>query len=170
MRSKLILVPMLGVSLALVGGSSAAFADSQAHHDRNPGVLVLRVTVTNSQETDLDLGAAGPSVGDRFSVFGDIVRNGTRVGVGGYECVTLLYRPGPTPAGPPAAQTDLCSGALALREGQVTVQGLVNRTGPVPITIAVTGGTGAYRTAHGELQTSGPNEAGDEPLTLRLIL
>jgi hypothetical protein len=38
----------------------------------------------------------------------------------------------------------------------------------VPVTI--TGGTGAYRTAHGELQTSGPNEQGDEPLTLKLIL
>jgi hypothetical protein len=38
------------------------------------------------------------------------------------------------------------------------------------VSIAITGGTGAYRTAHGELETSGPNEAGDEPLTLRLIL
>jgi hypothetical protein len=26
----------------------------------------------------------------------------------------------------------------------------------VPVTIAITGGTGAYRTAHGELQTSDP--------------
>jgi hypothetical protein len=52
----------------------------------------------------------------------------------------------------------------------ITIQGLVDRTGPVPVTIAITGGTGAYRTAHGELQTSGPNEQGDEPLTLKLIL
>ena len=36
----------------------------------------------------------------------------------------------------------------------------------MPVTIAITGGTGAYRTAHGELETSGPNEAGNEPLTL----
>jgi hypothetical protein len=170
MRSKLLLVPVLGVLIAVTSASSAAFADSQARSDDNGRVRVLRVTLTNSHETDLDLGASGPSVGDRFSVFGDLVRNGTRVGVAGYECVTLLYRPGPDPAGPPAALTDLCSGALALREGQITVQGLVDRTGPVPVTIAVTGGTGAYRTAHGELQTSGPNQAGDEPLIVRLIL
>ena len=52
----------------------------------------------------------------------------------------------------------------------ITIQGLVDRTGPVPVTIAITGVTGAYRSAHGELQTSGPNEQGDEPLTLKLIL
>jgi hypothetical protein len=109
-------------------------------------------------------------VGDRFSVFGDVVRNGERVGAGGYECVTLLFRPGADPAGQPDALTDQCVGTLSLRQGQITAQGLVDRTGPVPVTIAITGGTGAYRTAHGEFQTSGPNEQGDEPLTLRLIL
>jgi hypothetical protein len=170
MRSKLLLVSVLGALFAITSASLAAFADNQARHDDNARARILKVTLTNSHETDLDLGAAGPSVGDRFSVFGDVVRNGTRVGTGGYECVTLLYRAGPDPAGPPAAQTDQCTGTLALREGQITVQGLVDRTGPVPITIAVTGGTGAYRTAHGELQTSGPNQAGDEPITLRLIL
>jgi hypothetical protein len=170
MRPKLILAPVLGVLLA-VTITSSAFANSQPRHDDNARVRVLHVTLTNVQGTDIDLGAAGPSAGDRFTIFGNLVRNGTRAGVGGYECVTLLYRPGSDPAGPPAALTDQCFGTLALREGQITVQGLVDRTGPpVPVTIAVTGGTGAYRTAHGELQTSGPNEAGDEPLTLRIIL
>ena len=172
MRSKLLLVPVFGILIAVASASSAAFAGSPARHDHNTGVRVLRVTLTNSQETDLDTAPAGPSVGDRFSVFGDLVRTGTstRIGVGGYDCVTLRYQPGTSPAGPPAALIDQCSGTLALRDGQIAVQGLVDRTGPVPITIAVTGGTGAYRTAHGELQTSGPNQAGDEPLILRLIL
>jgi hypothetical protein len=41
----------------------------------------------------------------------------------------------------------------------------------MPVTIAITGETGTDRTAHGELQTSGPvNQQGDEPLTLKLIL
>jgi hypothetical protein len=171
MRAKVILgTAALGLTVALTGASSSAFANSQGHHDNNGGVRVLKVTLTNTQEAGFDNGAKGPSVGDRFSVFGDVVRNGKRVGAGGLECVTLQYTPGPDPAGPPAAQTDLCTATLALREGQISVQGLVDRAGPVPITVPVTGGTGAYRTAHGELQTSGPNEAGDEPLTLRLIL
>jgi hypothetical protein len=62
-------------------------------------------------------------------------------------------------------------GSLSLAKGQITVRGLVDRTGPVPVTIAITGGTGTHRTAHGELQTSGSvNQQGDEPLTLKLIL
>src|SRR5262245_8063999 len=85
MRSKLVLVPILGTLLAVTSASSAAFADSPAHHDDNAGVRILKVTLTNTHETDLDLGAPGPSVGDRFSVFGDVVRNGTRAGTGGYE-------------------------------------------------------------------------------------
>jgi hypothetical protein len=59
---------------------------------------------------------------------------------------------------------------VSLPKGQITVQGLVDRTGPVPIKLAITGGTGAYRTALGELETSGPNDQGDERLTLKLIL
>jgi hypothetical protein len=43
-------------------------------------------------------------------------------------------------------------GSLSLAKGQITVRGLVDRTGPVPVTIAITGGTGTDRTAHGELQ------------------
>jgi hypothetical protein len=43
-------------------------------------------------------------------------------------------------------------GSLSLGKGQITVRGLVDRTGPVPVTIAITGGTGTHRTAHGELQ------------------
>jgi hypothetical protein len=70
-----------------------------------------------------------------------------------------------TPAGEPEAATDQCVATLSLPKGQITVQGLVDRTGPMPVTLAITAGTGAYRTAHGELQTSGPNEQGDELLS-----
>jgi hypothetical protein len=47
-------------------------------------------------------------------------------------------------------------GTFSLAKGPDTVQGLVDRTGPVPVTIAITGGAGADRTVHGELQTSAP--------------
>jgi len=169
MRSTLILLPVIGATLAISGASSAAFADSQVGQSGHPGARVLNVTLTNSVGTEVDLKEPGPSAGDRFSVYGDLVRHGSKAGTGGYECVTVMYKAGSDPAGPPAAESDLCSGTLALKEGQISIQGLVDRTGPIPVTIAVVGGTGAYRTAHGELQTSGPNEAGDEPLILRII-
>jgi hypothetical protein len=170
MPKKLILSAILGlllagasVSLAVAGGGK-----NGGHHGDD--VRVLQVTLTNTHETDFDLGASGSSVGDRFIVFGTVTQNGQRVGMGGYECLTVLFKPGPSPTAEPEALTDQCVATLSLAQGQITAQGLVDRTGPVPISIAITGGTGVYRTGHGEVETSGPNAAGDEPLTLRLIL
>jgi hypothetical protein len=160
LKTKLILGAILALVLA-VTSVSLAFAGGDSKGDNNGDkVRILHVTLRNTQETPLDLGASGPSVGDRFIVFGDLYRNDKRVGAGGYECVTMLFTPGPDPAGEPEAATDQCVATLSLPKGQITVQGLVDRTGPVPVTLAITGGTGAYRTAHGEAETSGPNEQG----------
>jgi hypothetical protein len=85
--------------------------------------------------------------------------------------VTLLYRPGPDPNGPPAALTDQCVGTFSLAKGPITVQGLVDRTGPMPVTIAITGRPAP--TAPPPASCKPPDQAtnrGDEPLTLKLIL
>ena len=130
LKTKLI----LGASLALLlvaTSVSLAFASGDPKGDTNGDkVHVLHVTLRNSQETPLDLGAPGPSVGDRFIVFGDLFRNDKRVGAGGYECVTMLFTPGPDPTGEPEAATDQCVATLSLPKGQITVQGLVDRTRP----------------------------------------
>jgi hypothetical protein len=168
MHKRLILGALLGTVLA-VAGVSLAFA-GDATSGGGDDVRVLNLTLTDTQVTDLDLGDPGPSAGDRFIVFGTVLWNGEPAGMGGYECVTMLFRPGPDPNGPPEAATDQCTGSVLLAQGQLTAQGLVDRTGPVPVTVGITGGTGAYRTAHGEFETSGPNDAGNEPFTLRLIL
>jgi hypothetical protein len=171
MKSKLILGAILTLLLA-VTSVSFAFASGDAKGDNNGDkVRILQVTLQHrGQEAQLDLGASGPSIGDRFIFSGNLVRNGKRVGVGAGDCVTVLFTPGPDPQGEPEAATDQCTATVSLPKGQITVQGLVDRTGPVPIKLAITGGTGAYRTAHGELETSGPNDQGDERLTLKLIL
>jgi allene oxide cyclase-like protein len=165
MRNKL----MLGAVLAVTSGSLAFAGGSR--HDSDGKVRILQVTLQHrGQDANLDLGASGPSIGDRFVFSGNLVGNGKRVGVGAGDCVTVLFTPAPDPEAEPLAATDQCVATLALPKGQITAQGLVDRTGPLPITLAITGGTGAYRTAHGELETSGPNRQGDERLTLRLIL
>lgn len=57
---------------------------------------------------------------------------------------------------------------LSLLRGQITTQGLVSFTDPQPPIVAITGGTGADRTAHGEMKIR-TGEAEDR-LTLYLIL
>ena len=65
-----------------------------------------------------------------------------------------------------------CVATLALPEGQICVQGV--RTGslsaqqPPRFTLAITGGTGAYKTAHGQVRIVDLN-ATDSRLTLTLI-
>ena len=170
MRNKLKLAAMLAVLLAVTSGS-LAFAGGGSHHDSDDKVHTLQVTLQHrGQDADLDLGATGPSIGGRFIFSGNLVRNGKGIGVGAGDCVIVLFRQGPDPEGEPEALTDQCVATLSLPKGQITAQGLVDRTGPLPIRLAITGGTGAYRTAHGEVETSGPNDQGDERLTLRFIL
>jgi hypothetical protein len=64
-----------------------------------------------------------------------------------------------------------CLVTLRLPEGQITLQGLIDfsaQAGP-SFTVAVTGGTGAYRTAHGQATvTEGEQE--DDPSNVRLEL
>jgi hypothetical protein len=132
-------------------------------------VLHLKLKHDPQNETDLDLGATGPSIGDRFIFSADVFRGDDRVGVAGGDCVTVRFRGTATQ---PQAFIDLCTASLSLRQGQITAQALIDRLGggPGPLALAITGGTGAYRTAHGQIETSGPNQAGIEPLTVRLIL
>jgi hypothetical protein len=123
MQRKLVLGAALALLLALISVSFAFASGNRTSTDHGGKVRIIHVITKNNHETDLDLGAKGPSVGDRFSVFSDVFQNNQRVGVGGYECVTLLYRAGPDPNGPPAALTDQCVGTFSLAKGQITVQG-----------------------------------------------
>jgi hypothetical protein len=154
-----------GVPLAFAGGDDDEGGNGHGDHAR-----VLQLVLRHIQDTDVDLGASGPSVNDRFSVFGDVLQDRQKVGTGGYDCVTLNFQAGATPQPEPAALTDPCTASFTLPRGQITAQGLVDRVGgTLPIAIAVTGGTGAYRTAHGQQETSGPTDD-HEPFTLKLIL
>jgi hypothetical protein len=166
---------VLGAVLALlIGGAAVPLAsaggDDNGDGDHGDHARVLHLVLHHLQDTDVDLGASGPCVNDRFTVFGDVLQDGQKIGTGGYDCVTLWFQAGATPQSEPAALTDQCTGSFTLPRGQVTIQGLVDRVGGTPpLTVAVTGGTGAYRTAHGELSTNGPTDD-TEPFTLRLIL
>ncbi|GGW96447.1 hypothetical protein GCM10010297_17910 [Streptomyces malachitofuscus] len=116
------------------GGSSAK---SRAVH-----VVEARLHVGD----ELDLGAAGRSVGDQFVFSGSLTstEGGEErvVGrIGGYCVITDLER-----------NAGQCASTAVLPEGQITLEG--EQAGlPVPVTVvnAITGGTGAFRRAHGQV-------------------
>ncbi|MEO3765175.1 dirigent protein [Streptomyces sp. B8F3] len=106
----------------------------------------IRVEARLQVGEELDLGATGRSVGDQFIFSGDLVSTeapGERpVGrFGGFCVITDLER-----------NAGQCSSTAVLPEGQITVQGEQDGIpAPSPAVNAITGGTGEFRTARGQM-------------------
>jgi hypothetical protein len=168
MQRKLMVGAVLALVLA-VASVPLAFANEGpgGDDDHDGDVTVLKLTTRVLQEAGVDVPPSGDSVGDRF-VFSDAVFKGDKkIGMGGVDCVVVLFKPGPT-TDEPEAVTSLCVATLSLPKGQITIQGLIDFTEPGAFTLAVTGGTNAYRTAHGQVKVEEGEE--EDRLTVKLIL
>ena len=135
--SAVLAVVVLGV---LMSAPAAAAADGK-------GKRVLRIVATENQSQFLDLGTAGPSLGDELVFSERLTRRGRPVGVSGAVCTATQVEP------PYDELTYHCVGTLKLRRGQITLQGLIEVQGeddPGPFTVAITGGTGRYSGAGGK--------------------
>jgi hypothetical protein len=135
--------------LLAIGGVTFASADSRDADDGGP-IETLHLVAKEVDSTFLDLGDADFSVGDQFAFTNDLFNGGEKVGEDGGLCVvTRLTANG--------ASTWKCVGSNVLPGGQITVQGLVTY-GPGeeikadPYLFAITGGTGKYRAARGEVK------------------
>lgn len=131
----------LVLSLSLL---SSIVAGAARADDRND-VAVIRVVEKAVDSSFIDLGAPGPSIGDRLVLTSDLFDlDGRKVGRDGGECVIVRI----DPTAPPASQTVVqCLITTQLPQGQITFQGLGQGTQNF---FAVTGGTGAYRAARGQ--------------------
>ncbi|MFE4050288.1 hypothetical protein [Streptomyces sp. YIM B13518] len=149
-------VAVLGCSagLAVITSASADVAPRKAAPTAaaRPGdgssvkSRAIRVEARLRVGEELDLGATGRSIGDQFVFSGDLSSAegaGERlVGrIGGFCVITDLERN----AGP-------CTSTAVLPEGQITIQG--EQAGipvPAPVVNAITGGTGEFRKARGQV-------------------
>jgi len=155
-----------GAAIAAVltaAGTSAAIASSatpaSVHHSQTID-LVARQT----QARLLVLAAPGHGpVGNQILTTDDIYRQAGKVGHDATVCQIMAD------LGQAGARFQ-CAATVSLPEGQLTVQGLatLTETGNQPFTLAITGGTGAYNTAHGQVRIVDLN-ATDSRLTLTLI-
>jgi hypothetical protein len=157
---------ILGVAIALVlaGAAVTVAAASSAGASRHRPETV-RLVAKQTQATVLVLAAAGHGpLGNQFLATDEVFRQGRRVGDDASVC-QIVAEPDH------ASRRFQCVATLSLPEGQLTAQGLatVTETSPQPFTLAITGGTGAYRTAHGQLQVAPVSET-ERHYTLTLIL
>jgi hypothetical protein len=114
---------------------------------KHSGKQSLRITATEIQSEFLDLGTPGPSLGDELVFSERLSIRGRDVGESGVVCTVTHTVP------PYDVLTFQCVGTLSLRQGQITLQGLIEVQGeddPGPFLVAITGGTGKFRGAGGE--------------------
>jgi hypothetical protein len=114
--------------------------------------------------TYLDLGAPDVSQGDEFVFSDTLSRDDTPVGEDGGSCTVTHVD---------TATNNImtnCVATLSLRGGQITIHGLVTFPAPPvthPFTVAITGGTGAFRSVGGEMDVHPVSET-DSIYTLHL--
>jgi hypothetical protein len=145
---------------ALAAASLTALSPASAHqHERHAFTITTKVL----DSAQVDVGKPGPSLGDVNVITEDAYRDGKKVGTSDLSCTVVRLEPVKHFF---AAE---CLNTTVLAGGQITSQGYVtsDEIEKVPFKQAITGGTGAYRGARGELTV---DEAGDGPAHLTFNL
>lgn len=134
-------IGMFGAAAALVGLTGGAVAPALGSSDREDGDRdVISVVSTNTEESFVDVGDQGFSLGDEFVFASRLTWRGQTVGHTGVVCtITSVQR-----------QESQCLGTARLQHGQIAIQGLVAGE-PETFNFPITGGTGAYEGAEGTL-------------------
>lgn len=155
-----------GAAIAVVlaaSGTTAAVASSSApassHHRQT-----IHLTARQTQARLLVLAAPGHGpVGNQMLTTDDLYRQAGKAGHAAAVCQVMAD------LGQAGARFQ-CTATVSLTEGQLTVQGLatLTETGNQPFTLAITGGTGAYRTARGQAQIT-PVSPTEQRYTLTVI-
>jgi hypothetical protein len=144
----------VAVSVLVLGAATAGATPETAGNDGDDDVT-LRFDVETSPFSYTDLGEPGPSAADVIVFHDTLLRNGRQVGHEVGSCVVV------EPSG-----LSNCSAVVTL-DGQGTITYAFENAPPPEKTLAITGGSGRYRTAHGDGSFT---ESGAETGTLVLSL
>ena len=131
----------VAVSVLVVGAATAAATPDSAEDDGTRGggdEVTLRFDVETSPFNYTDLGEPGPSAADVIVFHDTLFRDGRQVGHEVGSCVVV------EPSG-----LSNCSAVVTL-DGQGTITYAFENAPPPEKTLAITGGTGEFRSAGGE--------------------
>jgi hypothetical protein len=150
---------LLAAGGALALALAAAGTTAHANGGYAPGKTIRLVEAhATAQPQFVDVDGNGPSVGDVVVVKDGLNReDGSHAGDFNQVC-TLV-----TPAGGPPSSTYECTATIHLQNGTITQQGSFVPLAPDQAG-AISGGTGAYQTARGEIET----QAEADRITIRL--
>jgi hypothetical protein len=154
MNRKLYAATALALPVAAAGIVAAGAASHPGGHDRG----VIELTTKRIHRNVIDHGTPGFSEDDVIVFSNDLYRGNQKVGEDGGSCtVTRIADDG--------SVTAHCLGTNSLPGGQLSTQGLAPGSGLFEL--AITGGTGRYSHAHGQVfgKETSPTE-----MSIRIVL
>jgi hypothetical protein len=161
---KAVLAAVGAVMLVTVGLMSFASASSNSSTTSTSSTTkIIHVIQPNSAVfTNVDVGATGESPGDYVVITNPFLSPTTHQKVGSGAVVCTLVKVTPT-------FPSQCVGTASFSAGDITFQGIFRTVEGKANVLAVTGGTGAYRTAHGTVTVT-ILQSGATDVVFRLIL
>jgi hypothetical protein len=147
---------VLGAVIALVALGGAAISPALGSSGDDEGQRTIRVVSVLEEQEFLDLGAEGESVGDQFIFTSKLLKGGEQVGHDGVVCTIVSLE----------RHEAQCVATEWFSGGQITLQGLISFAGEPPA-VPITGGSGKYEGAEGELHIRPVSET-REVLTFHL--
>jgi hypothetical protein len=141
---------------ALIVPTVALAARGGGDRDRGRG-QTFTLNAVQTADKFLDFGETGPTSGDQITFATAVSRDGRPEGVAGGSCTVTTIDPSNT-------FTASCQATARLRGGMITTQALVTfREGlQPPFTLAITGGSGQYRGADGEVEVRQTSETTED--------
>jgi hypothetical protein len=150
------------LAVALVTGNVALTSANASDNGDNDDVIRLVAKTVVDEFVDLPP-KREPNAGDLAVFSDDVYWNGNKVGFLDGTCTFTRVRA--------TAGRFNCTATLTLPKGQITVQGAIRipfqEDFPGPFYVAITGGTGAYDEARGQVRVRTISEA-EERLTVML--
>ena len=137
MKTRLVLIMLAAILLAACGSA--------------PSKTTLHVVERATTDTVVDIGPTGDSIGDVLGFANEVydANNQSKVGSDNGQCTRTAV----------GAAWE-CIWTLTLKDGQITVEGPFYDTSDS--TLAITGGTGAYAQARGDMLLHARNAQGTE--------
>jgi hypothetical protein len=134
---RLLTTTLVILPIALGGVGVTASTSATASSDIQD--LRLRATVTDFS-TVPDRGSEAQQPGDRWFFIAQLTQNSRQVGLSPHKCTAVT------------ADYSICEAVANLPGGQVTLEGAFGGSNVLPrIVVAITGGTGKYRDAAGQV-------------------
>jgi hypothetical protein len=125
---------VVGVAIPAAAGSSG---DDHQHQ-------TIRVTAIVTELNLVAVSSKGPSLGDEIVFAEKLLQRGNQVGHEGAVCTTVSL----------VRQEAQCVATYSFGGGQITAQALITLGSKAPYAGAITGGTGSYEGAAGEVHVS----------------